>query len=96
LACAHAVPSRSGSSLAETVGVRAAGRASQGGSEGTAPPGSSLQQQQMATWVDPCACVVLQELTLSQAELLERIQKLKQVCMDCPTKCRSGLVQLIS
>jgi hypothetical protein len=39
---------------------------------------------------------VLQELTSSQAELLEKIQKLKQVCIDRVRKCRLGLVQLIS
>jgi len=47
-------------SLAETVGVRAAGWASQGGSEGATPPGSSSQQQsfgRVGLILVPCACV---------------------------------------
>ena len=53
-------PSRSGSSLAETVGVRPTRRASQGGSEGATPPGSSSQQQsfrRVGLILVPCACV---------------------------------------
>jgi hypothetical protein len=64
-------------SLAETVGVRAAGRASQGASDrGRGATGffkAALQQQSSGLIL----VLVLQELTSSQAELLERIQKLK-------------------
>jgi hypothetical protein len=51
--------------------------------EGAALPGSSKQQQSSELIL--VLVLALQELTSSQAELLERIQKLKQVRMDFPT-----------